>query len=94
MFCIVTALLLSKRAPLCRDTGPIAVLAALPSTDTDGALINTLYLTIIIKTYIPFSSRPIKSGDHIFPTPVSHQDSFVTLRFDLRNFNDGAPLIS
>lgn len=57
-------------------------------------MINTLYLAIIIKTYIPFSSGPIKSEDHILPAQCLSHDSWVTLRSDLRVFNDGPPLIS
>lgn len=66
----------------------------LPSQTPKGVVINTLYLTIIIKTYIPFSSGSIKSEEHIFPTHCLTKTPFVTLRSDLYIFNDGAPLIS
>lgn len=57
-------------------------------------MINTLYLAIIIKTYIPFSSGPIKSEDHILPAQCRNWDSWVPLRSDLNVFNDRPPLIS
>lgn len=57
-------------------------------------VINTLYLAIIIKTYIPFSSGTIKPEDHILPAQCLSWDSQVTLRTDLLVFNDRPPLIS